>query len=365
MDRRTLLKAGLVTGTTGLTAPATALGAYAAPATQAAEAQAAAAPRVTKTLARGLRVPWGIAFLPSGNALVSERDSGRVLLVRKGGGYRVVGRVPGVVGGGTIGGEGGLLALALHPQFKKNRWVYAFMSTRHDNRVVRMKFRKGKLGPVRVVKKGIPTAAHHNGGGLAFGPGGMLFVSTGDAENARAAQNKRSLAGKVLRMTPRGRVPRGNPFGNYTWSYGHRNPEQITFDAHGKLWSSEFGEKRRDELNRIDKGRNYGWPHVEGKDGPGGFRDPLAAWRTDECSPSGVAVAKGRAWLGALQGQCIWSVRIRGGKRGRKQRYFTGRFGRIRSVAAAPDGSLWITTSNRDGRGTPARPDDRILRVRI
>ena len=355
MDRRTLLKAGLATTAGGILVPTA--GALTTP--------ASAAPKVTKVLARDVDVPWGIAFLPGGNALVSERDTGRILRVKKDGGFRPVGRVPGVVSNSSSGGEGGLLALALHPNFRRNHWLYAYMSTRNDNRVVRMKYVNGRLGDPKVVLRGIPKATHHNGGGLAFSPSGHLFVATGDAENSSAAQNKKSLAGKVLRMTPRGDVPSGNPFGNYTWSYGHRNPEQITFDPRGRLWSSEFGEKDKDELNRIVRGGNYGWPYVEGKDGSGGYRDPLAQWDTDQCSPSGIAILGGRAWLGALQGECVYSVRISGPNRGRKARYFTGDHGRIRSVAAAPDNTLWITTSNRDGRTTPGPNDDKILRVRL
>lgn len=356
MDRRTLLKAGLATTTGGLVLPAAG----------ALTSEAAAAPRVTKVLARGLEVPWGIAFLPGGGALVSERNTGRVVRVSTKGGYRTVGDVPGVVNTtDSYGGEGGLLSLELHPNFRRNRWVYAFMSTASDNRVVRMRFTDGRLGRPQVVLAGIPMAAHHNGGGLAFGDGGLLFVSTGDALDSGAAQSRRSKAGKVLRMTPDGKVPRGNPFGNYTWSYGHRNPEQITFDPSGNLWSSEFGEKDKDELNRIVKGGNYGWPRVEGKDGRGGYRDPLAQWDTDECSPSGVAVLGGRAWLGALRGECVYSVRLSGPNKGAKRRYLTGNYGRIRSVAASPGGTLWVTTSNRDGRTTPRPGDDKILRLSI
>lgn len=352
MDRRTLLKAGLAT-TGGLLVPAAG----------ALTSEAAAAPRVTKVLARNLEVPWGIAFLPNGHALVSERNTGRIVRVNPRGGYKTVGRVPGVVNYG--GGEGGLLSLALHPNFRDNRWVYAYMTTRSDNRVVRFKYADGRLGRPRLVKAGIPMEAHHNGGGLAFGSDGLLFVSTGDALDGAAAQNRRSLAGKVLRMTPDGDVPRGNPFGNYTWTYGHRNPEQMDFGPNGNLWSSEFGEHSKDELNRIVKGGNYGWPRVEGRDGPGGYRDPFAQWPTEECSPSGLAIRAGRAWLGALVGQCLYSVRLSGPHKGRKGRFFTGDFGRIRSVAAAPDGTLWLTTSNRDGRTTPRANDDKILRVRI
>lgn len=317
---------------------------------------AAQVPRINGVLARGLAVPWGIAFLPTGAALVAERDRARIVLVHPHGGYRVVGTVPGVVSTEPLGGEGGLLGLALH-----GTWLYAFHTSSTDNRVVRMRYRNGALGPPRLVLKGIRKSVDHNGGGLAFGPGGMLYVSTGDAEQPSYAQDKRSLNGKILRITPTGGVPAGNPFGNPVWSYGHRNVEGLAFDGHGRLWASELGSSVHDELNLIVRGGNYGWPHVEGRDGPGGYRDPVAQWPTDRCSPSGVAVLRGRAWLAALQGECLYSVGL--ARPHRHHRFFAGRFGRLRMVAAAPDGSLWFGTSNRDGRGSPAAADDRIFRV--
>jgi len=228
---------------------------------------------------------------------------------------------------------------------------------------VRMQYRNGRLGPPRLVLKGIRKAVHHNGGGLAFGPDGMLYVSTGDAENSSSAQDKHSLNGKVLRVTPLGRVPAGNPFHNPVWSYGHRNVEGLAFDGHGRLWASEFGESEYDELNRIVRGGNYGWPFVQGKDGPGGYRDPVAQWPTERCSPSGLTVLAGRAWLGALEGECLYSVGL--SPPHRHDRFFAGRFGRLRMVKAAPDGSLWLGTSNRDGRGSPTAADDRVFRVAL
>jgi glucose/arabinose dehydrogenase len=348
MRRRTLLK-------TGLLAPAVAL--------PLGPVAAQAAPRVGRTLARGLDTPWSIAFLPSGDALVSERDTARIVRVSRHGGSRLVGRVPGVVPNGDVGGEGGLLGLALHPGFRRNRWVYAFLTAARDNRVVRMRYADGGLGRPHLVLGGIPKAVHHNGGGLAFGEGGRLFVSTGDAENPAAAQDRGSLAGKVLRLDADGGIPGRNPWGTAVWATGLRNPEGLTFSADGTLWSSMFGQDRADELNRIVRAGNYGWPRVEGRDGAGGYRDPLAQWAPAECSPSGVAVVAGTAWLGALRGESLWSVRLHGPRRGRKQRHFIGRFGRLRAVAAAPDGSLWVGTSNRDGRGSPAPADDRILRI--
>ena len=353
MDRRTLLRAGLV-GAGALLA-----GAVAAP------APAFAAPRVSRVLATGLATPWGLAFLPNGDALVGERDSGDVFVVRRGGGKRRVDSLA-VFSQRSSSGESGLLGLALHPGFASNRWVYAYLSTRSDNRVVRMRLAGSRLGARQLVLGGIPMNVHHNGGGLAFGPDGLLYVSTGDAEDSSRAQSRRSLGGKVLRVTPTGGVPAGNPFGNRVWSMGHRNVEGLAFDRRGDLWASEFGEKRADELNRIVRGGNYGWPRVEGRDGSGGYRDPLATWSpTSTCSPAGLAVAAGRAWLGALQGECVYSVVLRGPNAGRTRRHLAGRFGRVRQVGRAPDGSLWITTSNRDGRGSPAPQDDRILEVAI
>lgn len=355
MDRRTLLKAALVTVTGGLVAPAT--GAVTAP--------AEARPRVGKVLARNLRTPWGIAFLPSGDALVGERDSGRIHLVRRRGGRRRVGRIR-VHSQKANWGEGGLLGLAIHPNFRRNRWVYAYISTRRDNRIIRFKFRNGRLGRRQVILSGIPTSTHHNGGRLVF-HGGLLYASTGDAERPHLAQRRGSLAGKILRLTPEGRVPRGNPFGNYTWSYGHRNIEGLAFDARGRLWATEFGDDRWDELNRIVRGGNYGWPGSEGGDGRGrGRRDPLTRWRPARCSPSGIAIVGGRAWIGGLRGHALWAVRLSGRNRGNRARFYHERFGRIRTVQEAPDGSLWITTSNHDGRpSSPHGNDDRIIRIRL
>lgn len=306
-------------------------------------------------------MPWGITFLPDGTALVSCRDSFEV--VRVGGRRtRIVGTVPGVVSTVGSGGEGGLLGLALHPEFPRQPWLYAYRTTATGNEVVRMRTDGvSSLGEPQVILDGIRTSLHHNGGGLRFSPDGLLFVSTGDAENPSDAQDTGSLNGKILRITDTGRVPTENPFGNPVWSYGHRNVEGLALDPDGRLWASEFGDHEYDELNRISRGGNYGWPNVEGTDGPGGYRDPIAQWPTEDCSPSGVAITRGRAWLGALQGECVWSVDL---ATGRARRHLDGH-GRIRLVAAAPDGSLWVGTSHRDGRATPGAGDDRIYRITL
>ncbi|QWZ07999.1 PQQ-dependent sugar dehydrogenase [Nocardioides panacis] len=341
MERRTVLKAGLV-------APAAVTGSALA------AAPADARPRLGGTLATGLDYPWGLDFLPGGGALVSERNSGRVLHVRPGGGATVAGVVPDVH---NDGGEGGLMGVAVSPTFSRDRWVYFFLTTPSDNRIVRIRYVDGRLsGAPHPILTGIPSDSTHNGGGLWFTSYPSLFATTGDTRNSALAQNKGSLAGKVLRLKPDGTAQRGNPFGNRVYSFGHRNVEGITVDASGRLWASELGENTWDELNRILPGRNYGWPRVEGTDRAGGFRDPLVQWHPADCSPSGVTTLHGRAWVGALRGECLWSVDIDGRGLRRKTRYFHGTFGRIRNVKRAPDGSLWLTTSN--GGGT-----DKVLRV--
>jgi glucose/arabinose dehydrogenase len=271
-------------------------------------------------------------------------------------------------------GEGGLLGIALSPHFTEDRHVFFYVTTDQDNRIVRRTYDDGVLRAPKVVLKGIPRGERsHNGGRLGFGPGGRLFASTGDARAdtlghpaGSLALDWDSLAGKVLRLDPDGSLPEGNPHGTYAWTRGHRNVEGLAWDGRGRMWATELGENTRDELNRIVRGRSYGWPRVEGGDGDGPVKDPFVTWSpTSRCSPSGVAVAHGRAWVGALAGHGLWSVRLGGPHAGRKVRHVHDRFGRIRTVAAAPDGSLWITTSNRDGRGDPSAADDRVIRIRL
>jgi glucose/arabinose dehydrogenase len=317
---------------------------------------------VAGTVVDGIPVPWGIAFLPDRTALVGARDTGDLYVVSQGS-KRIVGTLD-VRSRIDEGGETGLLGLALHPEFATNRLLYAYLSTDDDNRIVQLTF-DGSPGKPRPILTGIATSIHHNGGGLVFGPDGLLYASTGDAEDQSTPQDKESLNGKVLRLTDTGDPAPGNPFGNEVFSYGHRNVEGLRFDDQGRLWASEFGDKGADELNLIRKGKDYGWPYVEGSDGKGGYADPLAQWPVDQCSPSGIAIAAGRAWLGALQGECVWSVVLDGPDAGTSRQHFAGRYGRLRSVALAPDGSLWVTTSNRDGRAEPRYGDDRILRVTL
>ncbi len=324
-------------------------------------------PDVAGTVADDLDVPWGMAFFANGDALVSERDRARLLRVTPEGRVTRLGEVSGVAPATGIG-EGGLLGVALAPGDEDT--VFAYLTSASDNRVVRLSIRGGRVGKPKALLTGIPTSAHHHGGRLLFAPDGTLFVSVGDAEDSALAQQRGSLAGKILRLRTDGRAASGNPYGNRTWSYGHRNVEGLAFDAQGRLWATEFGDKRADELNRIVKGRNYGWPEVEGRSSSGGSSDdytgPRATWSpTSSCSPAGLAITRSTAFVGALQGQCLFSVALDGTDAARPKARFARDHGRIRNVAVAKDGSLWMTTSNTDGRRTPGKDDDKILRVTL
>jgi glucose/arabinose dehydrogenase len=316
-------------------------------------------PTAFEDLVTGLDVPWGLAFLPDGSALVSERDTARIRQVTASGQVSEVGTVPDVV----ADNEGGLLGLATPPG---QPIVYAYLTAAEDNRVVRMSFDGGALGQPEVVIDGIPKAGNHNGGRLAFGPDGMLYVSTGDAAQPDRAQNLESLGGKILRLSPDGTVPADNPFaGSPVFSYGHRNVQGLAFDQDGRLWASEFGQNTWDELNLIEAGGNYGWPVVEGVGNDDRFIEPVAQWSTDEASPSGIAYVRDTVFLASLRGQRLWQVPVPDGVAGTPTDFAAGEFGRLRAAALAPDGSLWVLTNNTDGRGEPRDGDDRILRVTL
>lgn len=325
---------------------------------------AADPPRVIGTVATGLAVPWGIGFLPDGSALVTERDSGRVLhlVPGPGGTTRVV--AVGTIDGTRATGESGLLGLAVSPSYGRDKRVFVYASTDNDNRVLRLTFDHGRLGTPTPILTGIPQGFIHDGGRLAFGPDGYLYVSTGETGQPALAQRASSLAGKILRITTDGRPAPGNPDpASPIWTLGHRNVQGLAFDGGGRLWASEFGQDTWDELNLIEKGVNYGWPQVEGPGSVAGFRNPQVVWHTDEASPSGLAFTHGHLWLAALRGERLWRVDVDGARATNPQDFFVGRYGRMRTVVVAPGGNLWVTTSNRDGRGTPKPGDDRILLV--
>lgn len=318
-------------------------------------------------LVSGLTSPWSVVRLPSGSALISERDTAKILEYTAEGTVRTVGTVEGV----HHGGEGGLLGLAVTEQ-DVTAAVYAYFTTATDSRIVRIALRGSAgsytLGEANPILTGIAKAGNHNGGRIAIGPDGTLFATTGDANRPDSAQEPASLNGKILRINLDGSVPSDNPFpGSFVYTLGHRNPQGIAWDADGKLWASEFGQNTWDELNRISPGKNYGWPIVEGKGDVDGFVDPVLQWATSEASPSGLAFVHGTFFMAALRGARLWTIAPGAGSDAALQAHawFTGEFGRLRDAVPGPDGTLWVLTNNTDGRGSPRAGDDRLLQVTL
>ncbi|GAA1765380.1 PQQ-dependent sugar dehydrogenase [Nocardioides hankookensis] len=317
-------------------------------------------------VATGLEAPWGIGFLPNGDAVVTERDTTKVLLLTAPSyDVREVGSINDAVGLGDQGGEAGLLGVAVSPDFDSDHLLFFYYSTESENRIVKATLEGGKLGTPTTILDGIPRGFIHDGGRLAFGPDDYLYASTGETGTGELAQDKDTPAGKILRITTDGKAAPGNPVaGNPYWTYGHRNVQGLAFDDRDRLWASEFGQDTYDELNLITKGANYGWPMVEGKGGGQGLVDPQEVWNTDDASPSGLAWLDGYLWMASLKGERLWRVDVTGKRAADPTDFFVGEYGRMRTVAVAPDGNLWVTTSNTDGRGDPQDGDDRILLIR-
>lgn len=325
--------------------------------------------KVLRTVAEGLKSPWGLAALPGGDLLVSSRDEGTIGRIdAKTGRTTVLGTVSGV----APAGEGGLLGIALSPGFASDHMIYAYFTSASDNRIVRVRYDERKpagerLGAPDTVFKGIPKGTIHNGGRIAFGPDGMLYAGTGETGRRDLAQDRSSLGGKILRMTPDGEPAPGNPFpGSVVYSYGHRNVQGLAWDGHQRLFASEFGQDTWDELNAIKPGGDYGWPEAEGRSSDARFQNPVAQWHTDDASPSGIAWVNGAIWMAGLRGERLWRVPLDGiSASAAPQAFLTGTYGRLRTVAAAGDGRLWLVTSETDGRGTPEKGDDRVLELQV
>jgi len=315
-------------------------------------------------MAKNLEVPWGIAFLPDGSALVTERDTARILQVGPDTDADVL-KVTEVqrLTEAAPSGDGGLLGIAVSPKYATDKTVFIYYSTEKDNRVAKLAL-KGTPQPILT---GIPRSADDNGGAIAFGPDGYLYVGTGDGTaTGTQAQNPKSLGGKILRMTTAGKPAPGNPVkASLVWSSGHRNVQGLAWDSGKRMYASESGQKKLGELNLITKGKNYGWPTAEGNSTNTKFTNPLISWPNEESYCSGVAVLERMIATACLVGERLWLVNSTGNGTliGQPQPLAVGEYGRLRGLVAAPDGSLWVSTSNQEDGGDPGPDDDRIIRL--
>ncbi|MDP1858078.1 MAG: PQQ-dependent sugar dehydrogenase [Gemmatimonadaceae bacterium] len=335
-------------------------------------------------VASGFDTIWELAWGPDGAIWTTERSG-------------IISRVNPTTGvvtrAGTVPvneiGEGGLMGLAFHPDFATQPYVYAANTyaagSNVRNRVIRMRWNGTTLAAPEVLLENIPGSAVHNGARVAIGPDNLIYVSMGDASNSSLPQDRNSLAGKILRLTLSGAMAPGNALGGYVYTMGHRNPQGLVFAPDGTLYSTEHGPGDNDELNRIEAGRNYGWPDVRGAcDGDAGPNErsfclannvvePLAMW-TPTIAPSGIDYYNGTlfpGWRGSLlfttlKGEALYRMQLSADGRSvvSQHRLLAGSYGRLRDVLVGPDGSVYLATSNKDGRGSPRADDDRILRVR-
>ncbi|MGD8193066.1 PQQ-dependent sugar dehydrogenase [Herbiconiux sp. P18] len=314
-------------------------------------------------------IPWGLVTLPDGTLLYTRRDAHDIVRLDPATGAKTtVGTVPNVE---STDGEGGLTGLAIAPDFASTPWLYIMHTSPSDNRIVRIKLENGALdlASEQVLVSGILRNKFHDGGRLRFGPDGKLYASTGDAQFGDNAQNLSSLNGKILRLNPDGSVPSDNPFGTYVWSYGHRNPQGLAFDSQGRLWEQEFGNSVMDETNLIQKGGNYGWPACEGTSGTcntAGFIAPKQTYLTSDGSCAGIAIVRDVLYVACERGTRLYREVISGSSLTNVQIFFNGTYGRLRTVEPAPDGGLWLTTSNEgDKDSIPNNSNEKLLHVTL
>jgi glucose/arabinose dehydrogenase len=331
----------------------------------------------TVAVADGLNVPWEMAFAPDGRIFVTERPGS--LRVIENGKLRDTPLLE-LLAPFVSQGEGGLLGLALDPEFESNEFAYVYHSYRDAeggvaNRVLRIKIGSSKAEINRVLLDNIPGDTNHNGGRIKIGPDGYLYITTGERYEPELAQDKTSLGGKILRITTSGAIPADNPWpGSPVYSIGHRNPQGLAWQPEsGVLYSSEHGQSSHDELNIIQAGVNYGWPLIEG-DEPGAAKQklvtPLAHSGQETWAPSGMTFITQGPWSGellvaGLAGQQLLRVSLSpSGAHPTITSLFKEKYGRIRNVAEGPDGTLYLMTNNRDGRGRPRAQDDKLIALK-
>ena len=312
----------------------------------------------TEILAENLDTPWAIDFLPDGKMIFTQRD-GEVSSLENGT-VKSIGNI-----NVDQMGESGLLGIAVDPNFTENKYVYIYYTAQNGNRVSRFNFNE-KLENEIILIDNIPSGQIHNGGRIKFGPDGKLYITTGEAGNRPLAQDINSTGGKILRINKDGTVPSDNPFGNYVYSYGHRDPQGITWNPITKeMYSSEHGATQYDEINIIIKGGNYGWPNYQGNDSPQGYMKPLIFYPDFTLAPSGIVYYNGALYVAGLRGSQLRKISLStDGKTVTSEEALFTNLGRIREVVEY-NGYLYISTSNRDGRGIPQSGDDKIIRIKI
>ncbi len=335
-----------------------------------------------ETIVGNLEVPWSIVWAPDGRMFFTER-AGRVRVYEKG----KLQTAPLVtIDDVEPSGESGLMSIALHPQFATNHLLYLSYAYKGDGqrvRVVRYQETPSGVAERKVIVDNIPAAQYHAGCRLRFGPDGKLYITTGDATDRTLAQKLDSLAGKTLRVNDDGTVPLDNPFVGQAnarpelWSNGHRNAQGLDFQPVTNLmFQTEHGPSGfdgpggGDEVNIVEKGKNYGWPVIHHRETRAGMEAPLLEY-TPACAPASGAFYRGALYpqfsgnffFGCLKGERLIRVVLDGRRVVTQENLLEGKYGRIREVAEGPDGFLYFSTSNKDGRGSPAHDDDRIIRL--
>lgn len=325
-------------------------------------------------VAQNLTIPWGMGFLPNGDFIFCERN-GNINMIKKGetAMQNLMQR--------TIipAGEGGLLGLAVDPDFNTNNYIFIYETANSSNRIVRLRYIAGVLTEDEVIVPDIPYATYHDGGGLAFGPDGYLYAGTGDAGDGDLAQDKSSLAGKILRVDRDGNAVPGNPFGTRVWSYGHRNVQGFAWTPQGAMIATEHGPsgengwKAHDEINHITAGKNYGWPMVYGDMQSDTLEEPIYQSGEDTWAPSGIAYVSGSQWgnwqgnfvVGALRGERLirFGINPDGTASGMVSDTLHGEYNRLRNVVQAPDGAIYFCSSNTGN--SPLSNDDKIYKMQV
>lgn len=326
------------------------------------------------TVAENLSVPWEIRWLPNNDILVTQR-SGELLRIAKNG--TETHNVEGVVH--RKNRESGLLGLAIHPNFTTNNYIYLYVTREATNgltnTVERYSLNENSLTNRTVVIDDIPGAFYHDGGRLSFGPDDKLYITTGDATKENSAQDKDSLSGKILRLNPDGTVPQSNPFNTPIWTYGHRNPQGITWDENKTMWSTEHGRSGTktgyDEVNRIKAGKNYGWPIIQGPETHPNMTSPISqSGPTTTWAPASAEYYNGSVYFAGLRGATVYEATVHSSIIS-VNKHVQGRFGRLRTIRIR-NGSAYLLTSNTDGRYAnqpryderfPQDNSDRIIRL--